>query len=72
MIHRNTDDRACIIVGGKVLAHGTQAEIAANEKVTDDHLRTWLSTPHAQMPDMNLSRNEITALVSYFDSLRPN
>lgn len=46
-------------------------EIAANERVTDDHLRAWLSTPHAQMPDMNLSRNEIRALISYFDSLRP-
>lgn len=47
------------------------SEIAANERVTDDHLRAWLSTPHAQMPDMNLSRNEIKALISYFDSLRP-
>ena len=46
-------------------------EIAANERVTDDHLRTWLSTPHAQMPDLNLTRNEIKALISYFDSLRP-
>ncbi|WP_282605421.1 cytochrome c [Pelagibius sp. Alg239-R121] len=46
-------------------------EIAGNPKITDSHLRVWLSTPHAQMPDLNLSRNEITALISYLDSLRP-
>lgn len=30
---------------------------------------TWLSTPHEMMPDLTLSREEIAALVAYFDSL---
>lgn len=45
--------------------------IAANHEVTDSYLRTWLSVPHTQMPDFNLSRNEISALIDYFNSLRP-
>ncbi len=46
-------------------------EIASKQAVTDDYLRTWLSIPHTQMPDFNLSRNEISALIDYFNSLRP-
>ena len=46
-------------------------EIASKNEVTDDYLRTWLSVPHTQMPDFNLTRNEISALIDYFNSLRP-
>ncbi|TQV82087.1 c-type cytochrome [Denitrobaculum tricleocarpae] len=45
-------------------------EIASNNEITDGYLRTWLSIPHTQMPDFNLSRNEISALIDYFNSLR--
>ena len=38
---------------------------------TSDWIATWLSTPHAMMPDLTLTREEIAALVAYFDSLRP-
>ena len=37
----------------------------------DEWIATWLSTPHQMMPDLNLTRSEIAALVAYFDSLRP-
>lgn len=46
-------------------------EIASKHEVTDDYLRTWLSVPHTQMPDFSLTRNEISALIDYFNSLRP-
>lgn len=38
-------DRAYIIVGGKVLAHGTPAEIAANEQVRQYYLGDSLDQP---------------------------
>ena len=38
---------------------------------SDDWIATWLSTPHEMMPDLTLTRAEISALVAYFDSLRP-
>jgi len=37
---------------------------------SDEWIRTWLSTPHDVMPDLALTRDEIAALVAYFDSLR--
>lgn len=45
--------------------------IVAERGRSDDWLRTWLSTPHDVMPDLALTRDEIAALVVYFDSLRP-
>lgn len=38
---------------------------------SDEWISTWLSTPHDVMPDLALTRDEIAALVAYFDSLRP-
>ena len=38
---------------------------------SDEWIGTWLSTPHDVMPDLALTRDEIAALVAYFDSLRP-
>jgi len=38
---------------------------------SDEWISTWLSTPHDVMPDLTLTRDEIAALVAYFDSLRP-
>lgn len=37
---------------------------------SDEWISTWLSTPHGMMPDLALTRQEIAALVAYFDSLR--
>lgn len=46
-------------------------ESVVNERDrSDDWIRTWLSTPHAMMPDLGLTRDEIEALVAYFGSLR--
>lgn len=46
-------------------------ESVVNERGrSDDWIGTWLSTPHAMMPDLALTRDEIAALVAYFDSLR--
>ena len=38
---------------------------------SDEWISTWLSTPHEVMPDLALTRDEIAALVAYFNSLRP-
>jgi len=38
---------------------------------SNEWISTWLSTPHEVMPDLALTRDEIAALVAYFDSLRP-
>jgi mono/diheme cytochrome c family protein len=46
-------------------------EISGDPKTTDEHLQTWLSTPHGEMPDLNLTRNEIAALIDYIDSIKP-
>ena len=45
-------------------------EIVSKHDITDGYLRTWLSIPHTQMPDFNLTRNEISALIDYFNSLK--
>jgi len=46
-------------------------ESVVNERGrSDEWISTWLSTPHAMMPDLGLTRDEIAALVAYFDSLR--
>lgn len=46
------------------------SQIAQNRALTPDRLRNWLSDPHPPMPNLSLSRDEIEALVAYFDSLR--
>jgi mono/diheme cytochrome c family protein len=44
--------------------------IVVEDGRSDEWISTWLSTPHEVMPDLALTRNEISALVAYFDSLR--
>lgn len=45
--------------------------IVAERGRSSEWVATWLSTPHEMMPDLSLTREEIAALVAYFDSLRP-
>ena len=44
--------------------------IAVDRGRSNEWISTWLSTPHDVMPDLALTRDEIAALVAYFDSLR--
>jgi len=37
---------------------------------TREGLRTWLTNPHAPMPNLSLTRNEIDDLVAYLFTLR--
>lgn len=43
--------------------------IAHDPRMTPDHLRGFLSHPHAQMPPLELSRSEISDLIAYFGEL---
>lgn len=45
--------------------------IAALPTTTETALRVFLQTPHANMPNFQLSRAEVEAVVSYLLSLRP-
>lgn len=42
----------------------------ARRGATDSALRAFLSQPHANMPDHNLTRAELDALVAYIATLR--
>lgn len=44
--------------------------IAAMPSTTEMGLRVFLQTPHANMPDFQLSRGEMDAVVAYLLSLR--
>ncbi len=44
-------------------------QTADNPEKTSALLRAWLSAPHSEMPDFNLSRLEINALIAYIESL---
>lgn len=44
--------------------------IAAMTSTTQISLRIFLQTPHANMPDFQLSRGQVDALVAYILSLR--
>jgi cytochrome c len=46
--------------------------IARMTSTTPLSLRAFLQTPHAQMPDLHLSRDEIDDLTGYILSLRPH
>lgn len=48
------------------------AVIANDENYTHDRLQTWLADPHPPMPKLDLSRDEINAIVRYIESLRTN
>jgi mono/diheme cytochrome c family protein len=61
----------------QVEAGGAMNEIApsfltvANDPArTPEHLRTWLFSPHPDMPDFNLSYREIKSITAYLESLR--
>ena len=43
---------------------------AADKSVTVLSLRAFLQTPHARMPDLHLTREEVDDLASYILSLR--
>ena len=45
--------------------------IAAMTSTTETGLRVFLQTPHANMPNFQLSRAEVDAVVAYLLSLRP-
>ncbi len=44
--------------------------VAQERDRSDEWLRTWLSVPHGEMPDLSLSRQDIDALVAYLQSLK--
>ena len=46
------------------------AAMARDPKVTPDRLRAFLVRPHGQMPELNLTRQEIENLVAYIESLK--
>lgn len=46
------------------------AVIARNPAATPDGLRAFLQTPHPVMPDLKLSRQEISDVIAYIQSLR--
>jgi mono/diheme cytochrome c family protein len=48
----------------------TFAGIAAMKSTTTLSLRAFLQTPHARMPDLHLSRDEIDDIAAYILSLR--
>ena len=45
--------------------------IARRPVTTEDALRSWLNAPHPNMPDFELSRNNIADLAAYIRSLAP-
>ena len=66
---------SCHLVGaspGGAVSNGapTFAAIAGAKSTTVAFLRTFLQTPHAQMPDLHLSRDEIDDLAGLILSLR--
>jgi mono/diheme cytochrome c family protein len=58
--------------GGQTTADGGRpfATMARDPKVTADRLRGFLVKPHGQMPELNLTRQEIENLVAYIESLK--
>ena len=66
---------SCHLVGaphGAVVSNGapTFTAIAADKSVTVLSLRAFLQTPHARMPDLHLTREEVDDLAAYILSLR--
>jgi cytochrome c len=66
---------SCHVIGPTTV-HGTSngvptfVAVAGMKATTAMSLRVFLQTPHAQMPDLHLSRNEIDDLATYILSLR--
>jgi len=46
------------------------SQVANDPRLTDDRLRAWLADPHPPMPNLNLGRDEIAALLAYLHSLK--
>ncbi len=44
-------------------------DIARNAVKTEDHLRNWLTRPHAPMPDYMLSQDEIDDIIAFLHTL---
>ncbi len=66
---------ACHVIGpapqrGTSSGIPTFAAIARMPSTTPMSLRVFLQTPHAGMPDLHLSRDEIADLAAYILSLR--
>lgn len=64
----------CHVLGGKPPATIQQGppsfHAIAQGNRTDNQLRIFLAHPHGGMPDLALSRSEITDLIGYIDTLR--
>lgn len=65
----------CHVVGAKeTVGTSTGApsfpSIAAQKSLTPMALSAFLQTPHARMPDLHLSREEIADVAAYIQSLR--
>lgn len=56
-------------VGGKD-AVPPLAEVAHDPAMNAERLTGWLSTPHAGMPDLQLTRRQISDIVAYLQSLK--
>ena len=66
---------SCHLVGAPhdaVVSNGapTFTAVAADKSVTVLSLRAFLQTPHARMPDLHLTREEVDDLAAYILSLR--
>lgn len=46
------------------------SDVARDPGRTPERLRAWLADPHPPMPDLNLSRDEIDAILAYLESLK--
>ena len=44
--------------------------IAGSPNVTPERLRDWLFSPHPNMPDFNLTWNEVKSIIAYLESLK--
>jgi mono/diheme cytochrome c family protein len=54
--------------GGSDAARAFEA-IAKDPNFTEDGIRAWLADPHPPMPNLNLSRSEVDAIVAYLEQL---
>ena len=52
------------------LPQGPPSFRAAAGHLNPEQLRSFLTHPHGQMPDLSLTRSEIEDLIEYIDSLR--
>jgi len=64
----------CHLVGGGVASDAAPAfaALAANPDKSEGVLRAFLAEPHAPMPPLSLTRQDIDNLVAYIRSLAPN